>query len=193
MKYGKEGRQVIQSIERDPTVLKAQQPLQRLGKAKEMLEGTLPLDSQLLSDIEQDILAATSGSAGGSLGKLTRTERETAFRKFAELKQKVGLGTQDLREADPKTVAQVKKVVESLYENYDHDVKEQKRQLAETFKKTHGNFPNLKDYLGELSSYKRKSTTSNEGSAEDKEAIEWAKNNKGTEQAKQILKLHGLE
>ena len=107
-------------FQQDPIIKPSEINLATLDKAKSLIENTqLPLTSQSLADVEQDIAASLSLRPNVlSEGKIKRTEIEDLNRSIGQLKQKYGNSMVDMRKEAPEIVTQLTKMRDILADDY---------------------------------------------------------------------------
>lgn len=145
--------QVVSRINQDPIIKPSEMNLASLQKSQSILNNTnVPLTPQSLSDAEQDAASALQlRSMGATEGKIKRTEIETIGRKIAEFKQKWGNNPAiDLRKEQPELVEQIKKLNQSLIDDYHTTISSRKNAVLDELQAVYGDNPKYQDRISKL-------------------------------------------
>lgn len=115
------GNRTVTEVQRDPILKQTNQRILNLDKALSIIHSKEPLTAQLLSDVEQDMLSAITGSATPAVAKLNKIEFKAFQRDAAKVMQYLRNGPIDLRTAAPDVVKAVTNSVMLLKKAYEHD------------------------------------------------------------------------
>jgi len=130
-KYTTLGAREVKSIETHPLVVQADKRLMALDKAKETIMTGGVLTPQLLSDAEQDILSAMTGSTTPATGKLSRTEFKSLQLYADKLQQFMSGKPIDIRKSSPEVIKYVSGMVDLMKKAYTADRQSKVNQLVE--------------------------------------------------------------
>lgn len=184
------GNRAINDIKNDKTVQRTDQRLQALSKAEEIINSKQPLTPQLLSDVEQDMLGAITGSATPATAKLNKIEFKALQRDAAIVLQRLKSGPIDLRTAAPEVVNAVRNSVSLLKKAYENDRAEHINRLVEQkLPLFEGSQDRIADVLKKVASSNKVDKASSKGNVSKSTLQDYAiKHNVTVDKAAQLLK-----
>lgn len=184
------GNRAVNDIKNDKTVQRTDQRLQSLNKAEEIINSKLPLTPQLLSDVEQDMLGAITGSATPATAKLNKIEFKALQRDAAIVLQRLKSGPIDLRTAAPEVVNAVRNSVSLLKKAYENDRAEHINRLVEQKLPLYeGSQDRIADVLKKVASSNKVDKASSKGNVSKSTLQDYAiKHNVTVDKAAQLLK-----
>lgn len=184
------GNRAVNDIKNDKTVQRTDQRLQSLNKAEEIINSKQPLTPQLLSDVEQDMLGAITGSATPATAKLNKIEFKALQRDAAIVLQRLKSGPIDLRTAAPEVVNAVRNSVSLLKKAYENDRAEHINRLVEQKLPLYeGSQDRIADVLKKVASSNKVDKASSKGNVSKSTLQDYAiKHNVTVDKAAQLLK-----